>query len=83
MGTIVKHWTDSLSSDVYNRLCNCSSVRSDIEPLVNAKWAAMVAEGKKEQGFTKEDALVNVLDLLDCNGRSFDLSRDEYDALIH
>ena len=78
-----KNWTDYLPVDVHNRLCNCCSRRSDLEILVNAKWRMMVEEGKKEQGFTKEDALVCILDLLDCNGQFFDLSSGEYDSLKH
>lgn len=80
---IRKSWTDRLPEDVHNRLCNCSSRRSDLQTLVNVKWAAMVEAGKKEQGFTKEDALVSILDLLDSNGQFFDLSRAEYDGLKH
>ena len=75
------HWTDKLPDDVNNRLSNCRSRRSDIKTLVNVKWAAMVEEGKREQGFTKEDALVCVLDLLDSNGQFVDLTREEYDSL--
>ena len=76
-----KHWTDKLPEDVYNRLCNCRSRRSDLETLVNVKWRSMVESGKREEGFTKEDALVQILDLLDSNGQFFDLSRAEYDGL--
>lgn len=76
-----KHWTDNLPADVYTRLCNCQSRRSDIETLVNVKWAAMIAAGQKEQGFAKEDALVFILDLLDSNGQFFALTRAEYDNL--
>ena len=79
----IKHWTDNLPSDIYNRLCNCCSRRSDIETLVNVKWAAMVEAGKREQGFTKEDALVSILDLLDSNDQFFDLTSGEYESLIH
>ena len=77
----VKRWTDNLPSDVHNRLCNCCSRRADLQILVNVKWASMVEAGKREQGFTKEDALVQILDLLDSNGQFFDLSRAEYDGL--
>ena len=76
-----KCWTDKLPDDVLNRLCNCRSRRSDLQILVNVKWAAMVEAGKKEEGFTKEDALVQILELLDSNGQLFDLSRAEYDGL--
>ena len=78
-----KKWTDNLPGDVYVRLGNCRSKRSDLQTLVDVKWAAMVVDGKKEEGFTKEDALVQILDLLDCNGQFFDLTKAEYDALKH
>ncbi len=74
-------WTDNLPGDVQNRLKGCCSRRSDIPILVNVKWAAMVADGKREQGFTKEDALVYILELLDCNGQFIDLTQAEYDNL--
>ena len=78
-----KNWMNNLPADVESRLGNCRSRRSDIEILVNVKWAAMIANGMKEQGFVKEDALVYVLDLLDSNGQWFDLTRGEYDSLKH
>lgn len=77
----MKHWTDKLPEDVYSRLCNCRSRRSDLTTLVDVKWAVMVSVGKKAAGFTKEDALVSILDLLDCNGQFFDLSQAEYDGI--
>lgn len=80
---MAKNWTDNLPTEVHNRLCNCCSRRADIATLVNVKWASMVEAGKREQGFTKEDALVQILDLLDSNGQFFDLSRAEYDGLKH
>lgn len=75
-------WTDKLENDVVKRLANCNSLKRDIEPLTNAKWAAMKEAGKDKQGFTKEDALVSVLELLDCNGQCFDLTADEYNEII-
>ncbi len=74
-------WTDRLDTGVYERLCNCRSRKSDIEPLTNAKWAAMKEAGKDKQGFTKEDALISVLELLESNNTPYDLSLDDYDAL--
>jgi hypothetical protein len=41
----------------------------------------MREKGKDREGYTKEDALVCVLDLLDCNSQYIDLTRAEYDAL--
>lgn len=76
-----KKWTDALSDEILNRLCNCVSRKSDIGPLVNARWAWMKEQGKDKQGFIKEDALVDVLDLLDSNSNYFDLTEDEYSAV--
>ena len=77
------NWMDKLPEDVAYRLGNCRSTRADIRTLVDAKWAYMCQIGKREAGFTKEDALVSILDLLDSNGRSFDLSQAEYNSLKH
>lgn len=72
-------WTDRLESGVYGRLCSCNSRMSDIEPLVNAKWGSMKETGKDQKGFTKEDALISILELLECNGQFFDLTAEEYE----
>ena len=74
-------WLKHLSSEVYDRLCSCRTIRADLQELVNAKWLAYKEAGKADQGFTKEDALVAVLELLDCNSRYFDLTVDEYNDL--
>lgn len=76
-------WTDRLSSEVYTRLCECRSTKEDLPVLVNAKWAFFKDEGKDKKGFTKEDALLSILELLDANGLSIpsDLTREEYDEL--
>lgn len=81
---MTSYWMDKLPADVRGRLAACRSRRSDLPILVAVKWASMVEAGKKEQGFTKEDALVQILDLLDYNGQwglAADLTRIEYDAL--
>lgn len=74
-------WTDKLPDDVYVRLCNCQTIKSDLSTLVNVRWLALVENGKAAQGFTKEDALVDILELLDCNSCSIDLSGEEYNDL--
>lgn len=76
-----KTWMDNLSSGVCERLGACRTVKADLPELVNAKWLSYQENGKAEKGFTKEDALVAVLELLDCNSCYFDLTRDEYDDL--
>lgn len=75
-------WTDFLSQEVYERLCACNTLKSDIPQLVNSKWKLYQETGKDKNGFTKEDALVSVLELLDCNSQSFDLTKDEYNEFI-
>lgn len=74
-------WTERLESNVYQRLCNCQIRKSDIDSLVDAKWGSMKEAGQDKNGFTKEDALVSVLELLDSNGQSFDLTVEEYENL--
>ena len=71
-------WMARLSNDVYNRLCNCRTIKADLPQLVNAKYAAY----RDNKRYTKEDALVEVLELLDENGVSIDLTIEEYNDLI-
>ena len=74
-----KKWTDLLEEGVCVRLAECRSRKADILPLAQAKWATI----KNDPDFTKEDALVQVLELLDCNSKFFDLTRDEYDNILN
>ena len=75
----MKKWTDRLSQPVFNRLAACRTIKADLPELVAAKYAQIKEEGKNE--FTKEDALICILELLDCNGFDADLPRDDYNAL--
>lgn len=79
----MKKWTDNLPDDVYDRLRNCRTIRSDLPTLVNSLWLGYKDEGKDKRGFVKEDALVSILELLDCNSCSFDLTEEEYNELCH
>jgi len=72
-------WTDYLPSDVSRRLAECTSTRADIPALVKAKYDFVK---QRRSGYTKEDALVSILDLLDCNGLYVDLTKAEYNNLI-
>lgn len=78
---MAKKWADALSDDVYTRLCNCRTLKADLPELVNAKWQSYIDSGKADGGFTKEDALVSVLELLESNSQVFDLGKEEYDSL--
>lgn len=77
-----KHgWLDYLPEDVAVRLCECRSEKSDLPVLVNAEWSSIRDSGA--EGWTKEDALIRVLEYLDCNGQDFgdNLTADEYNVL--
>lgn len=74
----MKDWKDYLSNEVYIRLCDCRTIRSDIPQLVNAKWKSYQESGKADKGFTKEDCLIAILELLESNSCYFDLTEDEY-----
>ena len=76
-----KNWMHDLSNEVFNRLCDCRTTKADLPELVNAKWNSFKENGKADRGFTKEDALVDILEFLDCNSCYFDLTREEYEAL--
>ena len=71
-----KRWIDYLSEEVYTRLCECRTIKADIPELVKSRWATM------EYPFTKEDALVRVLELLDANNCYIELTADEWNELV-
>lgn len=77
----MKNWIDNLTSTVYDRLCHCRTIKADLPELVNAKWLSYIESGKADRGFTKEDALVAILELLDCNSCYIDLTKEEYDDI--
>ena len=72
-------WGDSLPDDVWNRLCHCRSRKEDILPLAQAKWTYLDSKNRK---YCKEDALVCVIEHLDCNGQDFELTREEWDDIL-
>ena len=75
-----RKWTDTLSEDVYVRLCNCRSRKEDILPLAQAKWSYIKSRFGDKYG--KEDALVSVVEHLDCNGQDFELTREEWNDIL-
>lgn len=81
----MEKWTDLLEHDVYVRLCDCVSTKSDIRKLVEAKWQFMKLIGKDKEGFTKEDAIIQILELLDANSQweLADITPEEYKQLMH
>lgn len=75
-----KRWVELLPSDVYARLGECKTIKSDLPALVDSKMKWMKAD-PKHSDYTKEDAIVFILELLDCNGQYFDLTKEEYEKL--
>lgn len=75
-------WTYGLPSDVHLRLCECRNTKADLPVLVNTRWSWMKTQ-EKYSGFSKEDALVFILELLDANSQweLADLTKDEYNEL--
>lgn len=71
-------WLNFLDENTKQRLEECKNFKYDIPKLVNAKWKEMQLNKKDEKGFKKEDALIFVLELLDCNNQFFDLTKEEY-----
>ena len=85
MKTKVKSWTELLPDNVYNRLCNCCSRKTDIPILLDARWQWAQDTGRDKQGYTKEDCLTYVLELLDSNGLEdiTDLAPIEWENLLN
>lgn len=79
----MKEWTKNLPEDIYKRLCACKTKKKDLSTLVNGKWGAYKEEGKEKKGFTKEDALTAILELLESNSTPIDLTKEEYDELCN
>lgn len=59
----------------------CVPALSKLQLLVDAKWRGYRELGKDKRGFTKEDALIYILELLDCNSCDIELTSDEYQEL--
>ena len=76
----MKTWIDTLPEEVYNRLANCRTFKADLPILLSAKWNWI----KDKAGYTKEDCLVDILELLDCNGLedATELTIEEWESFI-
>lgn len=72
-----------LCPDVYRRLCACCNREEDLPYLVGTMWTHMKNQGKDKQGFTREDALVQILEWLGENGQweLADISQSMYNYL--
>ena len=72
----------SLTSECYLRLCECRSIKEDLPHLVNSVWFWWRETGKAER-YTKADAVVYIMELLDANSQweLADLTTDELNEL--
>ena len=79
---MVDFWLGVVPEDVFIRLSACRTRKADLPILVNARWKRMKEQGKDKNGYTKEDALICVMELLDCNNQSYLIDDiDEYNEL--
>lgn len=60
-------WLDYLSYNANMRLAQCQTTKHDLPILLDAKWLWAQDIGHYRD-YTKDDILVDILDLLDCNG---------------
>ena len=60
-------WLDYLPYNVRLRLAQCQTIKGDLPILLDAKWQ-WAQDTWHYNGYTKEDMLADILDLLDCNG---------------
>lgn len=60
-------WLDYLPYSVRLRLAQCQTTKADLPILLDAKWQWTQDTGHYN-GYTKDDILADILDLLDCNG---------------
>ncbi len=76
-------WFDKLPGEIQMRLGECRNIKEDIPVMVNARWKWMQEQDMHKRGFTKEDAIVFIFDLLDSNSQwqLCDISREEYEEL--
>lgn len=76
-------WFDYLPYNVRLRLAQCQTTKADLPILLDAKWRWAQDTGHYN-GYTKDDILVDILDLLDCNGLGSvtELTMEEWRNLV-
>ena len=79
----VTTWTDYLPYSVLLRLTQCQTAKSDSPILLDAKCQQAQDTGHC-RGYTKDDILADILDLLNCNGLDnvTELTMEEWRNLI-
>ena len=65
--TKVISWLDYLPYNVRLRLVQYQTTKGDLSILLDAKWQ-WAQDTEHYRGYTKDGILVDILDLLDCNG---------------
>ena len=77
------HWTKHLPYAVCVRFAECHTRKADLPILLEAKWQWAQNTGYYSC-YTKEDFLIEILDLLDCNGLDdvTELTQEEWNNLV-
>lgn len=77
-----KIWQSYLSEDVYDRLCDCTSMKKDIIPLASAYYNYSPDVSRK--GMSKQDCLDYILQwVLEWNGALWSYSDEEYQRWLN
>ena len=75
-------WQEYLPDDVYDRLCMCTSRKSDIVPLTTAFYN--YSSKAKKEGWSKDRCLDYILEwVLDWNGGTWEYTTKEYDRWLN
>ena len=76
-------WLDYPPYNVRLRLAQCQTTKGDLSILLDAKWQ-WVQDTGHYRGCSKDDILVDILDLLDCNGLNSitELTTEEWRNLV-
>ena len=72
-------WKRNLEKEIYYRLAQCSTIKEDLIPLVQARWDYI----KHDCMCGKDDAIEFIMELLECNGIDFGLTEIEYDEILN
>lgn len=68
-----------LTAEQQIRLAECRSRMEDVPAIARCYW---VKNKNRIKGYAKENALIQALELLDCNGQYCDPTREEYENMI-
>lgn len=75
-------WVDRLPENMRTRLAECRTIKADLDTLIRTRWGWMKEHGQgPAKGYTKMDAAIAVMELIDANGQIIDPTVEEWEAL--